>query len=85
MAVISSSETRTLTSRGSMILTAVFIPFLHDSRRVKLNDLTDLSQLFWRESAIFAQRQRLHPEFADSSVPLNMDMLWLIAVKAVKE
>jgi hypothetical protein len=63
----------------------MFIPCLHDPRPVSHDDLAYSIQLFSRETLVSCQRNRLNPEFADHPFPLNMYVIPLITIKAVKE
>ena len=65
MAVISSSETCTLKSLGSIDLTAMLMPCLHDCAPVQLDETTNFSQFFRRETIICTQIQGVQPELTN--------------------
>jgi hypothetical protein len=45
----------------------------------------ELRSTLWGKSLFFAQRDWFEPKFADQLFPLEMDMLWLVTIKTIKE
>src|SRR5216684_316099 len=63
----------------------MLIPSLQNLFHIERYPGTNLIQFSRRKTIVATQRQRCEPVFADPVLTLNVYMLWLIAVEAVKE
>src|SRR5947207_9323811 len=83
-AMISSSVTRTVWMRGSL-LPAVFMPYLQNFAAPRTDDSANHVQFVGAETMTSRQFDRFEPEFAGATPPLHMDVRRLIAVEAREE
>jgi hypothetical protein len=83
-AVIAEFVTLTLTMRGSLF-TAMLIPCLLNRFPIGHDQCAYPIQLMRRKTIIARKRYGIKPKLADHSFSSHMYMLWLRAVKAVKE
>ena len=60
-------------------------PSLQDQIYILVNQTADPIQLSRRKTVVFRERNRTKPELTEQPVPLDMDMLRLVAIEAVEE
>jgi hypothetical protein len=82
--VIEASDTSTIEIKGSL-LPAVFIPGLHQLLPISQHKPANLIQLSGREAVIAGKHDGFQPKLAKHVFTLDVDMLRLETIEAVKE